>query len=246
MSQNKNPLQAIIDAEKEKSGINDLSKKEVSAKIAAMIRSDNSEWVANVTAKNRNQAQDPIWREKQKQNAIAYWNSLSEDEKNRWSQIQKDFWIKMSDEEYINRCVKAKEVSNDPELKSRLRNDYYDNAEYLKELTKKNRLLAEDPVWREKVAANNKAKRTNIKHIETHQLAVKDRSENNQEWIEKNCRPVKTPQGVFLKASQARDAYIKIYGGNKTTIGMYMRQWLKDPNKPEFRYLTWDEYNSLK
>lgn len=208
----------------------------------AVKNGQDEEWLARVTAKNRAQAQDPVWREGQKQNAIAYWNSLSDEEKNQWSQIQKSFWTKMSNEEYTKRCEKAKQVSNDPELKERLRKEFYDNPVYLKEVTKKNRKLAKDPKWREKVAKNNRAKRSNLEHIEKHQAGVAERSNNNQEWIRKNCRPVKTPQGVFLKASQARDAYIAEHGGNKSTIGVYMRSWLKDPKNVDFKYLTWEEY----
>lgn len=212
----------------------------------AVKNGQDEEWLARVTAKNIAQAQDPVWREGQKQKAVAYWNSLSDEEKSQWSEVQKDFWNRMSDDEYTKRCEKAKQVSNDPVLKERLRKEFYDNPTYLKKVTKKNRKLAEDPSWREKVAKNNKAKRSNPTHLEKHQAGVADRSTNNEEWIRKNCRPVSTPYGVFQKTKDVMDLYHAEHGGKRESIAVKLRSWLNSDKKPEWKYLSWEEYNTIK
>ena len=193
----------------------------------------------------RQRATDPKWKENNQKANQNRKERLGEQYSKNVSNAQRIRYQNLTEEERNAISEASKKRWDDLEYRSKME-AYYSSPEYIEYITKRNKELSIRPEWREKVSKNNKNKRLDQQHVEKHQRAIKDRSENNQEWIEKNCRPVKTPQGVFLKASQARDAYIKIYGGNKTTIGMYMRQWLKDPNKPEFRYLTWDEYNSLK
>jgi hypothetical protein len=116
----------------------------------------------------------------------------------------------------------------------------------LKATTEKNRKLAKDPVWREKVANNNKAKRTDSTHLKKHQAGVTDRSNNNEGWIRKNCRPVSTPYGIFQKAKDVMDLYHAENGGKRESVAVKLRSWLKSDKKPDWNYLTWEEYDRLK
>lgn len=118
--------------------------------------------------------------------------------------------------------------------------------EVLKATTEKNRKLAKDPKWREKVANNNKAKRTDPTHLKKHQEGVTDRSNNNKEWIRKNCRPVSTPYGIFQKAKDVMDLYHEENGGKRESVAVKLRSWLKSDKKPDWKYLTWEEYNLIK
>ena len=211
----------------------------------AMSEGQDEEWLAKVTAKNQAQAQDPKWREGQRQNAIAYWNSLSDDEKSEWSQVQKDFWNKMSEEEYARRCAKAKEVANDPVLKERLREELYDTPEYREYIQKRSKKIAQRPEMQEWYKEFNKAKREDPEHVKRHAKGVKDRSNKNKEWIRKNCRPVDTPYGVFEKAKDVMDIYHQENGGNRESVAVKLRNWLKSDKKPEWKYLTWEEYDTI-
>lgn len=158
-------------------------------------------------------------------NKLAYAN-MSEQQKDLLKQKKIELW---QDKEYRNRMM-----------------EYYNTPEYKNYITQKNRNLALDPDWKEKVSENNKAKRQNTKHVELHAKSVKDRSNNNEKWIRKNCRPVSTPYGVFQKAKDAAVEYQKEHGGVLTSISIKLRQWYKKDSKPEWKYITWEEYDNWK
>jgi hypothetical protein len=134
---------------------------------------------------------------------------------------------------------------SDPEIR-RKHKERHNTPEYLEYIGKRNRELAKDPKWREKVANNNKAKRTDPSHLKKHQAGVISRSNNNEEWIRKNCRPVSTPYGVFQKAKDVMDLYHNEHGGNRESVAVKLRSWLKSEKKPDWKYLTWKEYDKYK
>jgi hypothetical protein len=105
--------------------------------------------------------------------------------------------------------------------------------------------LKYNPVFMEKVAKNNKAKRDNPEHIQKHQTAIDKRTES-EDWIRKNCRPIKSPYGIFPIFKQACLEYQKKHGGNIGSIVVKIRRWIKSGKKPEWQYLTWEQYDLFK
>ena len=156
---------------------------------------------------------------------LAYAN-MSQEQKDLLTQEKLERW---QDEEYRNRMM-----------------EYYNTPEYKEYITQRNRDLALDPSWKKKVSKNNKAKRANTEHVKRHAKSVKDRSNNNEEWIRKNCHPVSTPYGVFQKAKDAAVEYQKEHGGVFTSVCVKLRQWYKKDSKSEWKYITWEEYDEWK
>lgn len=99
-----------------------------------------------------------------------------------------------------------------------------------------------DPVWRRRNAKANKKKAKDPVWLKNTRRASKKRAEDPN-WIRNNCRPVKTPQGVFQKYRDAVTAYQKIHGGNRITIGIYMRRWFKNPANKEYQYISWNQFD---
>jgi hypothetical protein len=163
----------------------------------------------------------------------------------RVSEGQRRRYENMSEEERREMSNRRKEVWADSDYRESMMT-YYHSAEYTDYITNRNRELAKDPEWREKVAKNNKAKRSDPGHLEKHQAGVANRSNNNEEWIRKNCRPVSTPYGIFQKAKDVMDLYHLENGGNRESVAVKLRNWLKSDKKPEWKYLTWEEYDEYK
>ena len=172
---------------------------------------------------NRKSAQDPIAR---KNRADANRKSAQDPS---WQQKHKESCKRRWSDPEERRKHKAR--MNAPDV--------------LKATTERNRKLAKDPKWREKVANNNKAKRDNPEHIQKHQTAI-DKRTQSEDWIRKNCRPVKSPYGIFSIAKHAMLEYQREHGGIITSIAVKIRGWLKSNNKPEWQYLTWEEFDRLK
>lgn len=211
----------------------------------AVLEGQNEEWLAKVTAKNRAQAQDPEWREGQRQNAINYWNSLSDDEKARWSQVQKDFWKNMSEEEYVKRCEMVQERWNDEEYRERLI-AYTKVPGYGKMLSERNKKVAQRPEMQEWYKEFNKAKREDPEHVKRHAKGVKDRSNNNKEWKQKNCRAVWSAQyGVFEKFKELAEAWNKDNNKHPIYANRLVRGFLKNDDNQDYKYIDWDEYERL-
>ena len=105
------------------------------------------------------------------------------------------------------------------------RKEYYSNPKVIANITERNRLLAQDVDWLKKVDKVNKQKRQDPNHIKKHAKAVKDRSNNDTNWIRKNCRPVQTPHGVFQKVKDAAIEEHKICGGKFINVCINVRRW---------------------
>jgi len=243
MSQNKNPLQAIIDAEKAKSGINVLSTRQVSSKISAVLRNDNSDWKDNVKAAGKKRSDNPEWR---KNIAIANKNKiLSPASIKKASESQKKRFANFTEEQRQEHAQKSIDKWKDSEYVEKIRTQYYDNPEYLKILQKRAKETANRPEMKEWYLKFNQDKRSDPNHLEKHQAGVTDRSNNNEEWIRKNCRPVSTPYGIFQKAKDVMDLYHAEHGGNRESVAVKLRNWLKSDKKLDWKYLSWEEYDSL-
>lgn len=202
------------------------------------------QWRESVSEANRKKHADP---ETAKRLAEANRNRkerLGPEYSKRVSEAQRRRYENMSEEDRQTMSNRSKEVWADSDYRDS-RMSYYHSAEYTNYITNRNRELAKDPKWREKVATNNKAKRTDPTHLKKHQEGVTDRSNNNEEWIRKNCRPVSTPYGVFQKAKDVMDLYHKENGGKRESVAVKLRSWLKSNKKPDWKYLTWEEYDQL-
>jgi hypothetical protein len=116
--------------------------------------------------------------------------------------------------------------------------------EWKKNNLEQNRKTAKNPKWLEIVAKNNKEKRNNPEHIKIHQTSIAKRTAS-EDWIRKNCRPVKCPYGIFPISKHAMIEYQKEHGGAITSIAIKIRSWLKSDKKPDWQYLTWQEYDEL-
>ena len=211
----------------------------------AMSEGQDEEWLAKVTAKNRAKSQDPEWlakiteinRTRIEKYGEEYRLKLSEGQKKRYENFTDEDWEKMSQV--------AKERWEDDEYRDRMM-AYYSTPEYREYIQKRNKEVAQRPEMREWYKEFNKAKREDPEHIKRHAKGVKDRSNNNKEWIRKNCRPVDTPYGVFEKAKDVMDVYYQENGGKRESVAVKLRSWLKSEKKPEWKYLTWDEYDKIK
>ena len=141
------------------------------------------------------------------------------------SELSKKVW---ENEEFYN---KMKEYYNTPEYKEYIskRSKKIAKRDYDK-IVKRIHDQAKDPVW---LKANAKAQA--------------NRSKNNEEWIRKNCRPVSTPYGVFMRAKEAIEAYCAEHPNERyESVNLKLRRWYKSNQKPDWYYLTWEEYDAKK
>ena len=99
-----------------------------------------------------------------------------------------------------------------------------------------------DPVWRRRNARANRKKAQDPNWLKNTRQASKKRAKD-PDWIRNNCRPVKTPQGVFQKYTDAVTAHQKIHGGNRITIGIYMRRWIRNTGNKEYQYISWNQFD---
>lgn len=205
----------------------------------------DQEWYEKICSNAKIRSQDPEWLEKIAELNRTRKERLGPEYSKKVSESQKRRFMNMSPAEKKEWGDRCKAIQNDPEFVKKMRSLYYDNPVYLNEHKTRTKEVAQRPEMRKWYKEFNRAKRKDPEHLKKHEKGVKDRSTNNIEWIRKNCRPVKTPHGIFLKASQARDAYLAEHGGNKSTIGVYMRSWLKDSNNLDYQYLTWCEYEKM-
>ena len=126
-------------------------------------------------------------------------------------------------------------------------NEYYGSAEYKEYITARNRELAKDAGWLKNIANANRKKAKDPEWLEANAKAQANRSENNEEWIRKNCRPVSTPYGVFMRVKEAAEAYCAEHPNERyESVNLKLRRWYKSNKKPDWYYLTWEEYDQLK
>lgn len=202
----------------------------------------NTNW--NYVAAARERIRNPIWQAKQLHEARTRKERLGETYSKKMSESQKKRYLNLSDEEKLAHSQRCKEIWNDPEYVKRMR-EYYDNPEYRVEHQKRVKEIANRPEMLEWYKEFNRAKRQDPNHIIKHNEGVKHRSEHNEDWIRKNCRPVQCPLGIFKKAKDMMDEYHKIYGGKRESVAVKLRTWLKSDKKLDWKYLTWDEYDTL-
>lgn len=176
----------------------------------AMSKGQDEEWLAKVTAKNQSQAQDPEWLAGQRQKAKAYYASLSDEEKKKWSQVQKDFWINMSDEEYAKRCAIIKERWDDDEFRERA-TAYTKVSGYGEMMSKRNKEIAQRPEmqeWYKKHGKEySKKYKEDPKFRKRHLEGVEKRTKS-KEWqatVKRNT--IMTPDGEFESRKAAAEFY---------------------------------------
>ena len=106
-----------------------------------------------------------------------YWKNLSDDEKEKWSELQKEIWNNKTEEEKYNHGKKIKEAWNsktEEEMK-----------EYSKKCSKDRKNRFEDPKERKKISLANKKRYKNPKEREKTSIAIKKRYEDPE--IRKKC-----------------------------------------------------------
>lgn len=202
----------------------------------------NTNW--NYVAAAQGRANDPKWRENNLKCNQGRKERLGKEYSNNVSQAQKKRYANMSEEEKLEHSQRSKEIWQDPEYVNRMR-EYYDNPEYRVEHQKRVKEVANRPEMLAWYKEFNSSKRQDPNHIVKHNESVKHRSEHNEDWIRKNCRPVQCPLGIFRKAKDMMDEYHKIYGGNRQSVAVKLRTWLKSDKKSDWKYLTWEEYDLL-
>lgn len=203
------------------------------------------QWRESVSEANRKKAADP---EIAKRLADANRNRkerLGPEYSKRASEAQRRRYENLTQEERQVISDQSKARWKDQEYRQRMM-DYYSTSEYKKYIKQRNKEVAQRPEMKEWYKEFNKAKRSDPAHIEKHQAGVADRSNNNEDWIRKNCRPVSTPYGIFQKAKDVMDLYHAENGGKRESVGVKLRSWLKSDKKPDWNYLTWEEYDKLK
>lgn len=102
----------------------------------------------------------------------------------------------------------------------------------------------ENPSWQAKQKEWHDSKGSNPEYIKLMEETNR-RTAESEDWIRKNCRPIKCPYGIFKKAKDAFDAYINEHGGNRGSVINKLRRWCKDENNPDWIYLSWEEFDNL-
>lgn len=149
---------------------------------------------------------------------------------------------KGKDPAYLAKQSKAqKEKWDDPEFREKMLS-YYNTPEYKEYITKRNRKVAIRD--HDKIVKRNQALAKDPLWLEANAKATANRSENNEEWIRKNCRPVSTPYGIFKRSKEAIEAYCADHPEERyASVNLKLRRWYKSNKKPDWTYLTWEEYD---
>ena len=212
----------------------------------AVLEGQDEEWLAKVTAKNKARGQDPEWLAKITEINRQRGANLTDEDRARMSEHSRMMW---EDDEFREQMIKeSKERWEDDEYRERMI-AYTKVPGYSEMMSKRNKEVAQRPEM--KKMAKQKGREYSKKYNEDpefrkrHIEGVENRSNNNKEWIRKNCRPVDTPYGVFEKAKDVVSLYQKEHGGKVDTIGIKLRRWYKSDKHPEWKYLTWDEYDAI-
>lgn len=198
------------------------SQRKVLRKIA-QERAKNSEWLSKITEANKKNAQDP--KIKAKRLASFKKTASTPEFKKELSERAKQTW---SDSEYRKRML-----------------SYYNTPEYKEYITKRNKKVAIRD--HDKIVERNQALAKDPKWLKANAEAQANRSKNNEEWIRKNCRPVSTPYGIFKRTKEAIEAYCAEHPKERYgSVNLKLRRWYKSDKKPEWKYITWQEYDALK
>lgn len=133
------------------------------------------------------------------------------------------------------------EVNTRPEF-IQWKKEYYGSAEYKEYITERSRSIAKRDY--DKIVERNRRLAKDEEWIKSNKEACKNRSENNEEWIRKNCKPVSTPYGVFQKTKDAAIAYNNEHSTEVfESVCLKLRRWYKSDKKPDWKYITWEEYD---
>lgn len=257
MSQNKNPLQAIIDAEKAKSGVNELSKKQISHKVAVVIRDENPDWRNNVISARKKSLEDPEHQllmkktfekslEKRKESIKKKWQDPDYREKMAESnrkKAQDPAWL----EKVRNNAEKRKGSVEWSQKMSKILKEKYKDPEARSKIAESNRKKSQDPTIRKKLSDKAKERTNNPEYKELLRQRWEEKTKKegwsdivekrNKTLKEKLSKPLMTRHGAFSSTKEAAKFY-QVDGAN---IGY----WLS--NKPdEFYRLTKEEYEKLK
>lgn len=149
---------------------------------------------------------------------------------------------KWKDPAYHAKISKAqKEKWDNPEYREKMLS-YYNTPEYKEYISERNRKVAIRD--HDKIVKKNQTLAKDPKWLEANAKAQANRSENNEEWIRKNCRPVSTPYGIFKRVKEAIEAYCAHHPEERyASVNLKLRRWYKSNKKPEWAYLTWEEYD---
>ena len=150
----------------------------------------------------------------------------------------------LSEEEKQAIREKHKQQANDPAFKQRMQQEVYDTVEWREAHAKQIEDLKRNETWRKNCANARQKTIESEEWLNSVRVGVAKRTAS-EDWIRKNCRPVKCPYGIFPVVKHATLEYQKEYGGELHSLSVKIRNWLKSDKKPEWQYLTWEEYNCL-
>ena len=206
---------------------------------AARERSKNPEWIAKNKALAIRKSKDPKWLAK-----IRKVNRKNAKKPERRKKMLKKLKERVKDPNYLMKQSKAqKKVWQNEEYRNKML-ERYNTPEYKEYIKKRNKKIAKRD--HDKIVKRNQDLARNPKWLKANAKACANRSENNEEWIRKNCRPVSTPYGIFKKAKDAAIEYNKEYPNEKfTSVCIKLRSWYRSDKKPEWKYLTWEEYDNI-
>jgi hypothetical protein len=223
-------------------GRNEKTNKESDKKwIAATARNQHPTWLENLRKNTKTKETHPEWHDKITKINRARREKYGQEYYDRLSESQKKRYAKLSEEEKQAISESAKNKWQDPEYKQKMM-EYYNTPEYKVYIKNRSKEVAARPEMQAWYKEFNSSKPKDPEYMKRLQKGI-DKRTASEDWIRKNCRPVKCPYGIFPIAKQAMLEYQKEHGGVITSIAVKIRGWLKSDKKPEWQYLTWEQYD---